>query len=284
MAQSRIAMILRHGLEAAAAPFPLLPPGWVLLKTLYASWTGIEDYIAHGLYPVEKPRILGASAVARVVETTPGTENLAGELVAATKLTKHGIPGIDYDGFLVTHAAAPAEALEPIDEATPLHSLALHASLACDAALYLETLGAARVQVTGAGIYAVILALAARERGLSVALESPASSRLPCGLRSGKINSPDAHVVATASPWKPTAEVIVTHPLAPPPAMPRGDPGREYRVYTPRGSKRNCWEQLLRKHVNCLERITITAPGPVEPPPREPWMPVIYTPRDWGTR
>ncbi|MEZ0393515.1 MAG: hypothetical protein ABWK00_00485 [Desulfurococcaceae archaeon] len=135
--------------------------GWMLVKPLYVYVGFPERLLYSGLEPVEVPRRIGSSCVAKVIESQ-GPE-LSGRLVVTKHLLSGRLVGLDVDGCLSTYAGVPGDLVFWLpDRAEPHYALLPFVQHALDIAG--EAYG--NVLVIGCNLVGLLAALAMRDSGM----------------------------------------------------------------------------------------------------------------------
>ncbi len=254
---------------ASEEPLPPLPSGWVLIRVEYALWSGVEEAERQGLLWPEYGVTMGHSGAGVVVEAAE--TGLQGYVAPAALCGC--LPGYSCDGWLAYYTVYPAGCLEPAPR-SPLASLSLPLSLACDTTRWLSAHGASKVLVLGAGAYGVATALLLSDMGIDYTLVTSKRLRGRISRMLHASSSPgsgyDAVVVAIPAALRLPKEtrLLVLHPYVAA-SLPAPEPGRELEAYTPRGLSNGCWRSLLTGRREVLGQVvrTVEEGGLAEPPP-----------------
>ncbi len=255
-------------------PLPLIPPGYVLLRTRYAAWSGVEEAVRGLLLPAPHGVVMGASGAGQPLEAA-GVSTPQARLLAPVHVPPGWTPGVANDGWLSTYTAAPLEALEEAP-ASPLSSLSLYFSLACEAVEHAARRGAASLLVVGGGVTGFSAALLAAEKGLRVALYTGKKLRCPsgCSLYSTAPRLAfDAAYIASPSRWFVEAALAGARPwlveVTPftrrVSLLPSGLEKVQVRVV--RGERGGCWRRLLHRWEEDVKGLVVAGDGLLVPPP-----------------
>jgi hypothetical protein len=256
-----------HVATQRGEPLPLIPPGYVLLRVKYASWTGVEEAVRSGHVVARYGVVMGFSGVGQPLEAAGATPPPA-RLLAPVRLVDDWLPGVSDDGWLSEYTVAPLSALEEAPS-MPVSALSLHLSLACSVVEEVLKEGAVSLLVAGGGVSGYAAALLAAEKGLRVALFT--SKKLRCR-GCGILNSPpsggfEAVYAASPSRWWIDAAIegasprlVVVTPFSPPPRA------RNIAVREARGTGGSCWKKLAEKLVKEANTALIGADGLLAPP------------------
>jgi (R,R)-butanediol dehydrogenase/meso-butanediol dehydrogenase/diacetyl reductase len=173
-------------------PWPVCPPGWVLVKPALVGLCGTDLTIHAGRHGrATPPLVLGHEIVANVVEPTESGLS-AGTLVAvqptmscndcwpcrngfAHTCRRLQLIGIDVDGGLAEAVAVPLTNLVPFEREVPLTEAVLAEPLAV-AIHAVDRVGSVKdltVLVIGAGPIGVLTGLVAASRGARVLISEP---------------------------------------------------------------------------------------------------------------
>jgi len=248
-----------------------VPPGTLLVRVKYAAWTGVEEAVRQGLLVPEKGVVVGVSGIGQVVEAGRGAGVKPGEYVASTRIVD-GVPGIDVDGFLAEYTIVQegAASIIPRSISSPLYSLSLPASLACNIVEVLERENAETVLVVGAGLTGVLAYLVLEEKGFNVDLYTRLSAGRECGVEA--VHRPRSRydgVIAVSVDWHTVPGDVGSPLLLLHPALQRIIlRGRGHRrIYWLRGMEGRCWIRVLEDHADCIRGLTGSVDGVILPPP-----------------
>ncbi len=197
-----------NGVSVLTRPAQGIPRGWLLVRVQKAVWSPLESAVASGRVWVEPGRVVGWAGTGVPVEAgVDAPSTLLGRLVTIYSF-RHGIPGIDYDGWLAEYTVLPADSLKPVEGLenpliAPLYALA--ATAAHTLAEHTNT-----PAIFGGGVTAVLTAYASARIGLTATVYTwrltPEARRLASQLHV-RVESPstlgggcDAVFVATLDP------------------------------------------------------------------------------------
>ncbi len=115
--------------ETSAQP---VPPGHIIGKPLHVLIDGVENAVINGVYPVEKPVVLGSTGIIRVLEAPAADEGLSGKIAFVSPVSRLGRLSIELDGLLSSYVVVPQDHIIGITNSTPkpLSALSSLASLA----------------------------------------------------------------------------------------------------------------------------------------------------------
>ncbi len=119
------------------SPAQVVPRGYVIGKPLHVFIDGIENAVINGIYPIDKPVVLGSTGVVRVLEAPSADERLSGKVAFVSPVSRKGILSVDLDGLLSTYVVVPEEHIIGITNTVPkpLSALSCIASLSYRLAL-----------------------------------------------------------------------------------------------------------------------------------------------------
>jgi len=158
-----------EGVVIREKPLPAVRRGWLLVKTLAACWTPLEDLIASGEYWVEPGRVLGWLGYGVVVETgVEAPSELMGKNVAVVSYG-NGVPGLDFDGWLTEYTSLPASSVAIMpDIRTELKPILSLAGIAATIPRLLSE-DDEKVAIIGAGLLGILAAYSiAKSRRLAI--------------------------------------------------------------------------------------------------------------------
>ncbi len=109
----------------------VVPRGYVIGKPLHVFIDGIENAVINGVYPIDKPVVLGSTGIVRVLEAPSADEGLSGKIAFVSPISERGLLSVNLDGLLSTYAIIPVEHIIGITNTVPrpLSALSCIASL-----------------------------------------------------------------------------------------------------------------------------------------------------------
>lgn len=256
-------------------PLPLIPPGYVLLRVLYAAWTGVEEAARCQRVLPQRGIVMGFTGAGRPLEAASAAAPPY-LLAAPVKVTDSWLPGIWSDGWLAGYTVAPLEVLEEAP-ASPLAALSLPFSLACHVVSLMEEEGASSLLVLGGGASGHAAAVLASSLGFRTVLYTRKKLRChtACAVQ-GSVPSTGFDTVYAAYPDAALVEdvlrrvkprLLVLHPLV---SVRLGWSTARHRVTMSRvtGLGGGCWRRLLRLYEEQYGgRYVLYTEGLMVPPP-----------------
>lgn len=134
----RVEKIVYDGVvKTLESPAQVVPRGYVIGKPLHVFIDGIENAVINGIYPIDKPVVLGSTGVVRVLEAPSADERLSGKVAFVSPVSEKGLLSVDLDGLLSTYVVVPEEHIIGITNTMPkpLSALSCIASLSYRLAL-----------------------------------------------------------------------------------------------------------------------------------------------------
>ncbi len=276
MVQEYTVIEWRGDINISKRHFGYIPPGYVLIRVHYASWTGVEEAIRQRVILPRYGIVMGFSGIGRIVETSKSINPIfSGKYVAPTTVELYSQTGIDTDGFLGEYTVVKSDSLTVLDNnPNPLDSLSLHASIAYDAVTKIELSDYSRVLVVGAGVSGLLLSLELVDRGYNVDTLTFKYKKSICGLRlihRVAHNNYDVIVLMTPIPFTwytkliKAPRAVLLHPVASSIYAPLPNDILCFELL--KGTHGLYWRKLLRKHADCIkEHIVNIDIGLIEPP------------------
>ncbi|NPA97741.1 MAG: hypothetical protein GXO43_00010 [Crenarchaeota archaeon] len=102
--------------EVSAQP---VPPGHIIGKPLHVLVDGVENAVINGVYPIEKPVVLGSTGIVRVLEAPAADEGLSGKIAFVSPVSRLGRLSIELDGLLSSYAVVPQNNIIGTTNITP---------------------------------------------------------------------------------------------------------------------------------------------------------------------
>lgn len=203
----------------------VVPRGYVLVKTLWARWAGVDEAVRRGLIPVSRS-VAGYTGVGVVVDVGVDADaSLSGKAVSLVRVSEKFMPPVKGHGFLARYAAAPSDQLVTVPRSE--HSvLLLDGSLACETISAIEGGEPHNVLVMGMGTYGILVAYLLHDEGIeySIVVSNDSDAYIlarELGLSTAQaITRADAVVGATLDTFlvekalrESGASLLVMHPL-----------------------------------------------------------------------
>lgn len=165
MSDSTNALVIDGGIVRRDSIPLIIPRGYVLIKTLWARWGGVDEAVRRGLVPISKS-VAGYTGVGVVVETGIDADaSLAGKTVSLVEVSREYMPPIRGRGFLAYYTAAPSSQLVSVSRSL-CNVLLLDSSLACETLSIIEENEPHNVLITGLGVYGIITAHLLHDMGI----------------------------------------------------------------------------------------------------------------------
>ncbi len=134
----KVKKIVYDGLvKTLESPAQVVPRGYVIGKPLHVFIDGIENAVINGIYPIDKPIVLGSTGIIRVLEAPSADEGLSGKIAFVSPVSEKGLLSVNLDGLLSTYVIIPEEHIIGITNTVPrpLYALSCIASLSYRLAL-----------------------------------------------------------------------------------------------------------------------------------------------------